>query len=843
MRKKLTALITAVCMISASVGLISSSAAEQFSDISENKHSVAINTVCGLGIMEEADYGLFFPDNTVTRGEAAMAVGKLMKYDWYLDGETTFVDVPAGVEETVYINTLKSMEIMVGYSDEYFGYNDVVTAEQFETILLRATGYMGLKDLMSKSEMLVKADFLDNVELSGTDSLTRAVMAQLLYNCLETEEISIDYKGTYSADGTVLENRHGLKKIMGTVTANSRTRLSSTGGAGVLGIEIDSVKYSTSYAQADELLGYPVVAYCEIDTDDIKYMHINSSRCTVIEVPDYDIEDITTDGANVTVKYEYDSKMEVETFGINDNILYNGTAISELTNSSVAINMGGIKIVELNSGVRNVFIESYTNYVVQYVNTDSNTFVDKLTRKTISLDFDDDIKFYKFGYETAFDQINAGDVISVYDNNNKQSRYITVYISNDTETGKVTGCDGEFVYINGKTYRVAKGVDLTEYIGRFAGPFYIDVNGRVVGADEANNTGMKYGCLVKIMYDEALVYSAGGDKDFLTFKILESSGQIIDYPASDKLRINEQNVYKDWENFPFDLFKKNGAYVNQLIKYQVNYEGKITSIYTENTDFEDSPQAKTGYFAYRYRRNSGGMFYGDTMISQTSPGFFINSSTLIFAVPSAYTGNPADYKVMSPSSFLEMEVYESKPYDVNEYSVAKALMVTSAERVTDSAALFGVNKVLSMANSDDEIVQGIEGVSSKSVAKYELRPNVTTQVKKGDIMQINVDESGKVNAVNVIVNAESMGDIIPKDDFHNDFAVGTLFGVDGDYLRLDFANKTSLSLKLTNNTRYYVYKKDKQIFEVADKNSLTMGKKVCVLVLTGYAGDVILIED
>lgn len=215
MRKKLTALITAVCMISASVGLISASAAEQFSDISENKHSVAINTVCGLGIMEEADYGLFFPDNTVTRGEAAMAVGKLMKYDWYLDGETTFVDVPAGVEETVYINTLKSMEIMVGYSDEYFGYNDVVTAEQFETILLRATGYMGLKDLMSKSEMLVKADFLDNVELSGTDSLTRAVMAQLLYNCLETEEISIDYKGTYSADGTVLENRHGLKKNNG----------------------------------------------------------------------------------------------------------------------------------------------------------------------------------------------------------------------------------------------------------------------------------------------------------------------------------------------------------------------------------------------------------------------------------------------------------------------------------------------------------------------------------------------------------------------------------------------------------------------------------------------------
>ena len=50
----------------------------------------------------------------------------------------------------------------------------------------------------------------------------------------------------------------------------------------------------------------------------------------------------------------------------------------------------------------------------------------------LRVDFYDDYEDY---LESAI--LNAGDVISVYDNNNKQSRYITVYISNDTETGKV----------------------------------------------------------------------------------------------------------------------------------------------------------------------------------------------------------------------------------------------------------------------------------------------------------------------------------------------------------------------------------------------------------------------
>lgn len=840
MQKKLAALISTLFILT---GMLSVSSAAEFTDVTDNKNSTAINTVCGLGIMEETEYGLFSPESYVTRGDAAAAVGKLMKYDWAVDGETSFTDVPAGAEETVYINTLKSMGIMLGYSDTYFGYEDEITLEQFETILLRATGYMAFEGHLSRGEMLARADFLDKINLSGSDKLTRADVAQLLYNCLETQEISLDHNGYYYIDKTVLENRQGLRKIKGVMTANSITRLSSSGGVGEGNVEIDSVKYKTTYAGADELLGYPVIAYYEIENESIKYMHANRSEYTVLEVPDYDIDDIDTDGANVTVKFEYDSKKKIETFGITDNIMYNGTAIRALTDEMLNINMGGMKIIELDSGVRNVFIESYVDYIVEYVNTDAKTIVDKLTRRTISFDFEDRVKFYKFGYETTFDQIKDGEVLSVYDNNDTNSRNIIVYISDDKEIGNITGIDEDLVYINGKTYRMAAGANLAGYSGRFTGPFYIDASGRIVGADRENNTGLQYGCLIEILYDISLMYNENSEKHFLTFKILDANGQIAEYPASQKLRINEIKVYEDWENFPRSLFKQNGQYVNQLIKFQLNYKGEVASIYTENQTFEESPQARTGYFPYRYRSKSFGMYYGDTMISTTSPGFFLDASTVVFSVPREYTGNASDYKVIGVSSFREMGTYQAKPYDMDEYSVAKALMVTSANSVTEESAIIGVNTVLSLLNSDDEVVQGIKGVGANKVEKYEFHSNLTTQVQKGDLVQINIDENGKVNAVNVVANAETARDLVPRDDFHIDYAVGSIYGVSGDYLRLDFTNNRSLTVKLTNATQFYIYRKDGKMFEIADKNSMVIGKKAFVQILNGYAGSVFMIEE
>jgi hypothetical protein len=142
-----------------------------------------------------------------------------------------------------------------------------------------------------------------------------------------------------------------------------------------------------------------------------------------------------------------------------------------------------------------------------------------------------------------------------------------------------------------------------------------------------------------------------------------------------------------------------------------------------------------------------------------------------------------------------------------------------------------------------EAVPGIKVVGGSKVAKYEIHPYVTTPIKKGDIMQINVDEDGKVNAVNVVANAESISELIPVDDFHDDYAIGTIYGVSGDYLRLDFANNASLSVKLTNATQYCIYRKDRQKFELADKKSISIRRRAVVQILNGYAVSIFVVEE
>jgi hypothetical protein len=190
-----------------------------------------------------------------------------------------------------------------------------------------------------------------------------------------------------------------------------------------------------------------------------------------------------------------------------------------------------------------------------------------------------------------------------------------------------------------------------------------------------------------------------------------------------------------------------------------------------------------------------------------------------------------------------MGTYQLKPYDKNEYSVAKVLMATSGSEVSAEKAIIGVNSVLSVVNSNDDLVQGIKCVADKKVVQYEFHHNVSTQVKKGDIIQINVDENGKVNAVNVVANAKSISELIPVDDFHYDFAIGEIDGISGDYLRLKYENGKMQSTKLTNATQYYIYRKDTEMFEVADKNSMEFGKNALVQILTGYAANIFMIEE
>lgn len=824
MRNKLIKFACVLCMLFSCVTLAN---AESLTDIQESKYQEEINTICGLGIMEETDYGIFSPDEYLTREDAAKAVARLMAFDGYVGKSMSYSDVPEESSDKVYIDTLASMGIMVGYDDKYFGYGEAITKKQFQSVLLRATGYMALSDIMSFEEMLNRSEIMDGISIPD-GNITRESAAIILHNALETEEIShnLSEAGGFEKNGTVLENRLKLEKIEGVVTGNSITRLSSVGGVGEGCVEIDSVKYDVVADGADELLGYPVVAYYSITDDEIRYMYRDEAEYDVIEVYDYDIAKLETDGERVNLTYQKGESTKKETFTIDDNILKNGSAIAALTNENIAINMGKLVVVELKNGLKNVFIESYTNYIVEYVNTDTYTIVDRITRDEIDLNPENKkVTFNKFGYEVEFEQIGIGDVLSVYDNSN-EPRMLKVYISDDKEEGSVTNVDEDYVYINAKAFRPAKGVELGKYIGVYTGIFYIDCEGRVAGLDETLDTSVRYGYLIKMLFD-----IENQDGEYLRIWLLNDQGSVDEYLASKKIKIDDQRVYDDWESFDVKNYRNaDGSHKGQVVKYQLNHEGRIARLYTENMG-EQGPKGDAAFKIQSYRRNSMGMFYNNTL------SFFMDADTVIFTVPSEYTEKYSKYSIKALSSFLEMSAHNCKSYDLDDYKIAGAVVITSGESVDEYSKVMAVNSVYKTINADDDEVYCIKGVYDKKEVQYELSDEVTG-VKKGDIMQINVADDGVVVSVNVASNAETQSEIIPSDDFHNDFALGTLYGIEGDYMRINYGSE-SLILKLTGNTSYYTYSKDSGRFEVADKNSMKIYKNVFVKITTGLAVDVI----
>lgn len=829
MIKKLLQFLSVTCvLLSMSAVLVS---ADKLEDIEESKYKEEINIVYGLGIMDETDYGMFSPNEYLTREEAAKAVARLMAFDGYTGKNMSYVDVADEAEEKPYIDALSAMGIMVGYNDKLFGYGDSVSVKQFQTILLRATGYTALSSIMSFEQMLDRSGLMDGISLAEGE-ITREAAACILCNALETEEISHDLtnEGEYVKNGTVLENRLRLEEISGVVTGNSITRLSSAGGVEENAVEIDSVKFDVAFEGADEMLGYPIIAYNSLDNEEIVYMYKDEKGYETTVVNDYNINKLVTDGVNVTLSYKENERNKTEVFTIKDNVLKNSSAISELTNESIAVNMGKVVIVELKSGKRNVFIESYENYIVGYVNTKDYIIVDKTTGSEIDFNPADKTVIYsKFGYDVDFSQISIGDVISVYDSKSKPG-FIRVFISDDKEEGSVTNVDEEYVYINSKAFRPAKGVDLGKYVGIYTGIFYIDSEGRVAGMDEEVDTSVRYGYLIKVFFD-----IEKQDTDPLKLTILDDTGVIKEYLAAKKIKIDGVAVYEDWDSFSTDPFRNSDrSHKGQLVKYQLNYEGRVSRLYTQN-DTELGPVARdTDFIEQGYRKNSYGMFHNNTI------SYFLSGDTVMFLVPDKYSEKTSQYSVINTSYFPELSWHKCMAYDVDEYKLAGALLVTIKGTVDAYSTVLMVNSVYKGINADDDVVTFVKGMRDKKEVIYELDSGVTAP-QKGDIIQVScIDDV--INTINPMASATDIADEAPVDDFHNDKALGTLAGIKGEHMRIEFGGGADLAVRLTNNTSYYIWCNETGRFEAADKNSMKMYKKVFTKITTGNAVDVVLFD-
>ena len=84
--------------------------------------------------------GTFGPEQTLTRGEVANLIYRLMtreSRDEYYSTENSFNDVQSGMAYNTAISTLRNAGVLDGFADGSFGYKEVITREQFAAMLGR----------------------------------------------------------------------------------------------------------------------------------------------------------------------------------------------------------------------------------------------------------------------------------------------------------------------------------------------------------------------------------------------------------------------------------------------------------------------------------------------------------------------------------------------------------------------------------------------------------------------------------------------------------------------------------------------------------------------------------
>lgn len=197
------AVIFAVAMM---ICAVSSVSAAKFPDIADdNAHSTAINILTSLGILGGYEDGTFRPDDPIQRDEMAKII--YVTYTTFIEGSsepTIFPDVPKDSWANGYISWCTAQNIVGGYEDGTFRPDGNITYDEALKMVCCLLGYnefdSGLWPTDVRQKGILELKLNEKLEeLQGSAQISRAEVAQLIYNAFETP-----FKREYKKVGNLL---------------------------------------------------------------------------------------------------------------------------------------------------------------------------------------------------------------------------------------------------------------------------------------------------------------------------------------------------------------------------------------------------------------------------------------------------------------------------------------------------------------------------------------------------------------------------------------------------------------------------------------------------------------
>ncbi|HCT64566.1 MAG TPA: hypothetical protein DIC60_04780, partial [Lachnospiraceae bacterium] len=185
--RRILAIVLAVTMILTSMAT-AVFAAETSNDASTYADSA--NILKGFGIFVGDENGDLMLEQQLTRQDAVIIALRLMGKQ---DVEFETYEMPSDFTDILdeyylpIIGMAQDLGLVEGMGDGTFGFDQLVTAQQLETILLRALGFEITDDIYADVHQMAQEMGLTNlVTADGTTEITRDIVAQMMLNTLNT---------------------------------------------------------------------------------------------------------------------------------------------------------------------------------------------------------------------------------------------------------------------------------------------------------------------------------------------------------------------------------------------------------------------------------------------------------------------------------------------------------------------------------------------------------------------------------------------------------------------------------------------------------------------------------
>lgn len=637
------------------------------------------------------------------------------------------------------------------------------------------------------------ARIVDSLGADGNAALTYQNAVELLYKTIEAtkqKEISYniengngDYNVKYSADGeSVIYFYRKLSKITGILDGNSITSLSDPNKSSKNRIFVDGTSYKCMIDRADNLLGYPVIAYCDRDGE-IKAITVNAKNTETVMVYEKDIIGADKDVTSFTYRDEKEKEVKLKLSNVMD-VVYNGKSLPSYDKSDLEPKDGSVKFID-NDGdeVFDVAFVTVTQlFFVRYTSSKTKMIYNQYDENLLEfLDLDSDNVIYNFtkdGEKIGINSIKRNDVLEVYISKSGDDVLVTGMVSRNTVKGTIDSIseDGKVVIASNATNAEDAEPTYSEYE---LSPRYLTEMG---GTSE-----IKMDAFATIYLDSrnriAAFDFSGGDEFYgyitaIGNKTTLGSVQIKYLSEDGKWYISD---LADNVNYNLTYIKENSVYgklggdnfTRKVARLKLNSNGEVAMILLAGIITEGDSKFVEGEVM------SGHWYPQNYSIGWN---VYFSTDTTIFLVPEEADAQDDDYEVIKPGSLSG--TYTLKPYNVNDFKCAEFAVVNNPmkEGAGEQASWFLVTDISPVLSPDGDKTIRIYSKFGKDESNTIIGKDysVFENVHPGDLISFVVDNNGRARSVTKIHDINDGKVLSPLDTYHAVAAVskGVLLDVD-----------------------------------------------------------------